>query len=152
MAKPLHILAFEHFQQRYDGDDKVKMFVAFGLFMESEYKWAKSEHFPTEGKYKNYHACSIPHSVDLIDQSADNVLSEFVSDIIDGQKEGFMSAAMDAYKAEAAKSERKWWQGVLEATGGAILWSAILIIGAIVAGRMGIDVLGAFERAAAVHH
>ena len=152
MAKPLHILAFEHFQQRYDGDDKVKMFVAFGLFMESEYKWAQSQHFPTEGKYKNYHGCSIPHSVDLIDQSADNVLGEFVGDIIEGEKEDFMKAALQAYKAEAAKTERKGWQGVLEATCGAFLWSLILIIGAIVAGRMGIDVIAAFEHAAGTVH
>jgi hypothetical protein len=108
--------------------------------------------FPTDGKYKNYHACSIPHSVDLIDQSADNVLGEFVRDIIEGEKEDFMTAALNAYKAEAAKSERKWWHGVLEATGGALLWSFILIISAIVAGRMGIDVIAVFERAAGTVH
>jgi hypothetical protein len=152
MTKPLHIVAFEHFQQKYDGDDKVKMFVAFGLFCESEYKWAQALHFPTDGKYKNYHACSIPHSIDMIDQSANKTLGEYLEDIVEGEKADFLREALEAYKEEAAKPERKWWHGVLEATGGAVLWSAILIIGAIVAGRMGVDVFAAFEHAASIHH
>ena len=152
MAKPLHILAFEHFKQRYDGDDKVKMFVAFGIFVESEYKWASSQRiWPTDGKYKNYHDCSIPHSIDLVDQSADSVVYEFVNDVIEEERANFVRSALDAYKIEAAKSHHRWWQGVLEGTGGALLWSIILIAAVIIAGRLNIDVLGAFERAATTH-
>lgn len=150
MAKPLHILAFEQFQQKYDGDDKVKMFVAFGVFVESEYKWAAAESWPSDARYRHYHDCSIPHNMNMIDESADNVLREFVGDIVDGEKADFVHAALEAYKEEAAKSHG-WVRGILEATGGALLWSLILLAGAIFAGRMGIDVVEVFQRAAGVH-
>jgi hypothetical protein len=78
------------------------------------------------------------------------VLYEFVTDVVEQQQKEFLERAIKDYKAEAAKPHRKWWHGVLEATGGAILWSLILIGAAIIAGRLGVDVIGAFERAAAV--
>lgn len=153
MAKPPHVLAYEYFKQRYDGDDKVKMFVALGLYTDAEHKWASEQSsWPGETKYKNYYDSAIPHSCDFINESADTVLYEFVQGIVEEEKASFMDAALIAYRAEAAKSHHRWWQGVLEATGGALVWSLILIIGAIVAGRLGIDVIGAFERAAGTIH
>jgi hypothetical protein len=152
MAKPLHVQAFEQFKQKYDGD-QLKALVAFGLFIESEYKWAKSQPlWPGDGKYKTYHQFQFPHQIDVYDESADRVLFDFVDSLVEDQRKEFLEAALAAFKVEAAKSHHRWWHGVLEATGGALVWSVILIIGAIAAGRLGIDVLGAFERAAAIHH
>ncbi|HEY4922606.1 MAG TPA: hypothetical protein VII40_21075 [Xanthobacteraceae bacterium] len=148
MAKPLYVLAFEHFKQKH-ADDPLKAIVSFGLYIDSEYKWASAQQaWPTDGKYKHYHECSVPHSTDLYDESADKVLFEFVTRVVEEEKHDFLDAALAQYREEAAKSHHKWWHGVLEALGGAVLWSVILIVAAIVAGRLGIDVIGAFERAA----
>jgi hypothetical protein len=154
MAKPLYVQAFEHFINK-NKDDKLKALVAFGLYIEAEQKWASTQAvWPTEAKHRHYHNCSIPvdGATDHYDEGAESVIFEFVNDVVEFEKEQFLEAAVAAYKLEAAKGRHKWWHGVLEATGGAILWSFILLGGAIFAGRMGIDVIGVFERAAGGPH
>lgn len=164
MAKPLHVLAFEQFKN--NNDDPLKAYVAFGLYIEAEYKWASSlPAWPSDGRYKTYYQCSLPHSVNNYENSADQILIDFANGVVAEHSESFLQQANTEVKEELSQVDDKiaelrtlvhgirhapWWKGVLEATGGAILWSAILIIATIIAGRLGIDVLGGFERAAGV--
>jgi len=151
MARPLYVLAFEQFKQKFDGD-QLKGLVAFGLFIDAEYKWAGSQPaWPSDGKCKQYHEIQLPHHMAVYDEHADKALLEFADGIVEAHRESVLEAALAAYRTEAAKSHHRWWHGVLEAAGGALLWSIILVAGAYFAGRLGIDVLGAFESAAVQH-
>jgi hypothetical protein len=151
MAKPLYVCAFEHFKN--NNEDTLKAFVAFGLFIEAEQKWAASqENWPTEAKYKHYHDCTLPHQAHNYQSGAEDVLVQFANGIVEQERREFLQMALDQFKQEAAKSHHGFWRGVLEATSGAFVWSVLLIVAAIIAGRLGIDVLGAFERAAGAPH
>jgi hypothetical protein len=149
MAKPLHVHAFEHFKNT--NEDPLKAFVSFGLFIEAEQKWAAAQDsWPTEGKYKHYYDCTLPHQAHNYENGADEVLVQFANEVVEQEREEFLKAAMEQFKQEAAKSHNGFWKGVAEATMGAFVWSVILIVAALIAGRAGIDVLSVFEKAAGV--
>ncbi len=125
-------------------------FVAFGLYVKAEYKWASAQPtWPTEGKYKRYHACTLPHQAHNYQNDAKEVLVDFATTIVEHEGEQFLKAAIEEFKEEVAKG-RGFLRGVLEATTGAFVWS--VIVTTIIAGRLGIDVIGAFERAASETH
>lgn len=140
MAKPLYVQAFEHFQNNHD--DPLKAYVAFGLFVDAECKWAGSQPtWPTNSKYKEWFDCGIPHGTSDYYEKATAVLGEFADNIVEQQRATFLeaalkeyktevSAAFEQYKAEAAKSEKGFGRGVAEAVAGAAVWTAILIFAA----------------------
>ncbi len=64
MPKPLHVSAFEHFNNNID--NPIEAIVAFGLFMELERLWTQGEtNEPTEAKYRGYHQIYLtPHETE----------------------------------------------------------------------------------------
>jgi hypothetical protein len=131
MAKPLYVQAFEHFKNNHD--DPLKAYVAFGLYIDAECKWAATQpSWPTGAKYKKWFECSIPHSTDAHNERATVVLLEFANNIVEQKRANFLEAAIEAYKEEAAKSEKGFWRGVAEALTGALLWTLVLIAAAFI--------------------
>jgi hypothetical protein len=112
MAKPLYVQAFEHFKD--NNDDPLKAYVAFGLYIDAECKWAESQpNWPANAKYKEWHDCSVPFGTAAHNEKAIDVLLEFANNIVEQEKVEFLTAALDAYKEEASKSEKGFWRGVL---------------------------------------
>jgi hypothetical protein len=126
MAKPLYVQAFEHFKD--NNNDPLKAYVAFGLYVDAECKWAASQPtWPANAKYKEWHDCSVPYGTAAHNDKATDVLLEFANNIVEQERDEFLAAAIGAYKEEAAKSEKGFGRGVLEALTGAALWTIILI-------------------------
>lgn len=126
MAKPLYVQAFEHFTANHD--DPLQAYVAFALYIDAECRWAaKQENWPTGAKYRDWFECSVPHTVTGHSDKAIAVLQEFAQNIVEQERVEFLSAALEDYKTEAAKSEKGFWRGVSEALTGAFLWTLILI-------------------------
>jgi hypothetical protein len=127
MAKPLYVQAFEHFTN--NNDDPLNAYVAFGLYIDAECKWAASQAaWPANAKYKEWFDCSVPHATAAHYEKATVVLLEFANNIVEQERSEFLGTALDEYKAEAAKSERGIWWGVLEAFTGAAFWTIFLIV------------------------
>ena len=145
MAKPLYVQAFEHFKNNHD--DPLKAYVAFGLYIDAECKWAESQPaWPTERKYKDWFDCSVPHSTDTHNEKASDVLQEFANNIVEQQKSEFLQDAVDAFMEEAGKSEKSFGRGVSEALLGAFAYSVLLIVFSIIIQRQGIDLIEVYGR------
>jgi hypothetical protein len=126
MPKPLYVQSFEHFKDNHD--DTLQAYVAYGLYIDAECKWAASQpSWPTNAKYKEWFECSIPHATPNHYERATAVLLEFANNIVERERAEFLISALEEFKAEAAKSEKGFWRGVFEALTGAALWTALLI-------------------------
>ena len=153
MPKPLHVEAFEHFTRDIP-NDQLLAFVAFGLFMEAERKWADGQpRWPSESKYKGYHQnYLIPHQTEEFRNGAERVLIELSNNVVASQKSEFLNEALARYKNQAQKGHarfRKW--GVAEAVFGAFIWSILLIALTVIAQRNGIDIIDVYKRLAGTH-
>lgn len=126
MAKPLYVQAFEHFKN--NRDNPLQAYVAFGLYIDAECKWAASQAtWPANAKYREWFECYIPHSTEAHNEQATEVLLEFANNIVEQERAEFLETAIEAYKEEAAKAEKGFWRGVAEAFTGAALWTVFLI-------------------------
>ena len=153
MAKPIHVSAFEHFYNSCESH--LEAAIAFGLFMESEHKWASRQAtWPTEKKYAAYHEIYLtPHEAEGYRENARRVLLEYSNNLVESEQAQFLEAAVQQYRTEAGRGHsafRKW--GVVEALVGALLWTMILIVVSIIAVRFGIDLLEIYQKAAGTHH
>lgn len=150
MAKPLYVQAFEHFKNNHD--DPLNAYVAFGLYVDAEYKWAEAQqNWPTDRKYKDWYDCSVPHSAATHYEKATEVLQEFANNIVEQERADFLQAALDSFLEEAGKAEKGFWRGVAEAVTGALIYSGILIVASIIAQRQGIDLVEIYGRLAGHH-
>jgi hypothetical protein len=146
MPKPLYVEAFEHFKKN---NDVLTAYVAFGLYVDAECKWAEQQaSWPTTAKYREWFDCSIPYACESHNHRATDALENFANNIVEEQRTEFLAAALCAYKVEAAKAHKGFVRGVLEATTGALFWSVLLIVVSIIVQRVGIDILETYERAA----
>jgi hypothetical protein len=146
MAKPLYVDIFEHFKNNHE--DPLNAYVAFGLYIEAECRWASSQaNWPDLKKYQTYFDCTVPYSTAIHQGNADKVLLEFANTIVQEKQAAFLQGALDAYKSETAKSHKGFWRGVSEATVGALVWSIILIGITIISHRLGVDILEAYQKA-----
>jgi len=126
MPKPLYVQAFEHFKNNHG--DTLAGYVAFGMYIDAECKWAESQSsWPSQAKYKDWFDCSVPRGTAAHIEKATDVLQEFANNIVEQERLEFLETALQAYQAEAAKSEKGFWRGVLEAFTGAAFWTAFLI-------------------------
>jgi hypothetical protein len=131
MPKPTYVDAFQHFKK--NNNDALKAYVAFGLYVEAECKWAQSQPtWPTQAKYREWFDVSIPHLANAHNDTALDVLQEFAQNIVDQEKTAFIAAAMTQYKQAAAKAAKSFWDGVFEAFVGAACWTIFLIVMAFV--------------------
>src|SRR5258708_5210920 len=142
MAKPIHVSAFEHFY--HSCESHLEAAIAFGLFMESEHKWANGQEvWPTQKKYTDYHSIYLTtHETEGYKENARRLLLEYSNNLVGSERAQFLEAAVRQYRTEAGRGHsafRKW--GVVEAIIGALLWTIILIIASIIAVRFGIDLL-----------
>jgi hypothetical protein len=145
MAKPLYVQAFEHFKDQ--NDDPLKAYVAYGLYIDAECKWAQAQAtWPNTTKYRDWYECSVPHSTEMHNERAIQVLLEFANNIVDQERAEFLSTSLEAYRQEASKSKRGFRRGVLEATTGAFLYSVLLLIASLIIRWQGIDVVEVFEK------
>jgi hypothetical protein len=149
MAKPLYVDTFEHFKNNHE--DPLNAYVAFGLYIEAECRWASSQaNWPDSKKYQTYFDCTIPFSSAIHHDNADKVLVEFANNIVQEKQAAFLQSALDAYKIEAAKSHKGFLRGVSEATVGALVWSVILIVTTIISHRLGVDIVEAYQKASGI--
>ena len=149
MPKPFHSIAFEHFTTATP--DPLEAMIAFGLFMDSENKWARLQPaWPTEAKYRNYHHVYLtPHEIQGYIAKARRVLKQFSDNLIEIERANFLSQALREYRQFAAVGDRRFrFAGVLEAIMGAFAWTVILFVFAIVLAWGGIDILEYYRRAA----
>jgi hypothetical protein len=152
MAKPLYVQAFEHFKDS-NGNDPLKAYVAFGMYIEAECKWATSQAtWPNNARYKEWFDCSFPHTTDTHVEKATDVLQAFANNIVDQEREEFLEAALKEYKDEAAKAEKGFWRRVSEGVTAAFIWSILLIVFSIIIQRIGIDLIEVYQKAAGLHH
>ena len=147
MAKPLYVQAFEYFKSNHG--DTLTGYVAFGLYIDAECKWAQSQAaWPNGAKYKEWFDCSVPHGTTAHLEKATDVLQEFANNIVEQERAEFLEAALQVYRVEAAKSEKGFWRGVAEALVAALIWSILLIVAAIIIKWIGIDIVEVFGRVA----
>lgn len=131
MNKPLYVQAFEHFQNRHE--DPLRAYVAFGLYIDAECKWAASQpQWPANAKYKEWYDCSVPHTTHAHVEKAAAVLLEFANTIVEEKRAEFLAAAIGEYKREAAHAGKGFWRAVIEAFVGAALWTMFLIVTAFI--------------------
>jgi hypothetical protein len=131
MAKPLYVQAFEHFKNNHD--DPLQAYVAYGLYIDAECKWAASQaSWPANSKYKEWFDCYVPHATDSHYEKATGVLLEFANNIVEQERAEFLASALSEFKTEAAKSEKGFWRGVSEAFTGAAFWTIFLIVAAFI--------------------
>lgn len=150
MAKPLYVQAFEHFKNNHD--DPLQAYVAFGLYVDAEYKWAETQSaWPTDKKYKDWYDCSVPHSAATHYEKATEVLQEFANNIVEQERSEFLQTSIDAFLEEAGKSEKGFWRGVAEATVGAFVYSVLLILASVIIQRQGIDLIEVYGRLSGHH-
>src|SRR5271157_3914678 len=108
MPKPLHVLAFEHFNN--NNENQIEALVAFGLFMESERLWAQgTPSEPGEATYRTYHGMYLtPHETERYKQSAREVLTDLANEAIARAREDFLADALRRYKVVALTGHAKF--------------------------------------------
>lgn len=149
MPKPTYVEAFEHFKS--NNEDALKAYVAFGLYIEAECKWAELQPtWPTPAKYRDWYDVAIPHTVAAHNDNAIDVLQDFANNIVAQQKAAFLTAAMAQYQQAAAQSKKSFLDGVIEAATGALAWTLFLIVISIIINRAGIDLLEIYGKVAGV--
>ena len=152
MASPLHTAAFQRFMNATP--NHLEAMIAFGLFMDSEHKWASLETAPpTDRKYREYHAIYLtPHEIEGYIKKARLLLQHFGTNLIENERVQFLSQALDQCREATAEGERRFrFWGVVEAILGALGWTVILIVFAIILARSGIDIFEYYQRAKGVH-
>jgi hypothetical protein len=146
--KLLHVIAFEEFRKATP--NPLEAMIAFGLFMDSEDKWAKlKQQWPSDETYCGYHEIYLtPHEIQGYIDNAKSVLQQFGGNLVEIERPKFLSQALVEYERAASIGHRRFrFRGVLEAVAGAFLWTVILISFAIILARGGIDVVEYYRRA-----
>jgi hypothetical protein len=84
MPKPTHVESFEKFSD----NDKIRNYIAFGLFMESEDNWvANREQPPTTNEYKTYQEHVLtPLGLQNYKNAADDILRDFASKSVNSEQ------------------------------------------------------------------
>jgi hypothetical protein len=141
--RPPYIEAFEKFTQ--GKNDQVEAFVAFGLFISSEYSWAAAQPaWPTDELTRNTYG-RLLHDPELFESRAKDLVGEQRTTLIREHEKKYLDAMFQVIEQKvqniAAHSSRKhFWKGVAEATAGAFCWMLISIVIAVGLAFVGIDV------------
>jgi len=152
-TRPPYIEAFEKFTQ--GKNDQVEAFVAYGLFISSEYSWAVAESaWPSDELTRNTYR-RLLHDPELYESRARGLVGDYRTSLIREHEKKYLDSMFQVIEQKvqniAAHSSRKhFWKGVAEATTGAFCWMIISIIIAIGLALLGIDVFHIFE--AISHH
>jgi hypothetical protein len=117
MPKPSHVEAFDFITE--GTQNEIRNYIAFGMFMQSEKSWlAQRPSEPSDAEYRRYHqALLTSHERERFREAADAALKNFAT------------KAISAERSELLTHHRKFrCLGVVEATLGAFVWTAILIV------------------------
>ena len=149
MAKPRHVEALEHFKN-FNPDSRLEAMVAFALFVDGEQKWADGKNPPpTERDYGAYYDASLtPQHINFYMENARHVLLKVFNDLLAARESAFLTRALSEYGREAARGHGRFrlW-GMIEALGGAFLWTFVLIAVSIALAWNNIDVLEYLKKA-----
>jgi hypothetical protein len=142
--RPPYIAAFERFT--HGKADQIEAFVAFGLFISSDYGWASEQAaWPAEVKIaETYERLLHDDEVmktermakEAVDSHRDKLVREHEKKYLEGRFQD-IEMRVDAIATKAAK--RHFRKGVLEATTGAFCWTMLVIAIAYGARLVGID-------------
>jgi hypothetical protein len=152
MPELLHIAAFQKFFSATPSH--LEAVVAFGLFMESEQKWADLQSTPPdEETYKTYHGIYLtPHEIQGYLETAKALLAEFGDDMIREAEPKLLQSNLDAFLQAARGGDRKFrWAGVWEALVGALFWTVLLILAAVLTHRANIDLIEIYKKVSGAH-
>ena len=151
--RPPYIEAFEKFT--HDKSDQVEAFVAFGLFISSEYSWAAAQPaWPSDELTRNTYG-RLLHDPALFESRARDIVGEQRTALIREHEKKYLDTMFQVIEQKvqniAAHSSRKHFlKGVAEATTGAFCWMIISIVIAVGLAFGGIDVFHVLE--AISHH
>lgn len=149
MTKPRHVEALEQFKN-FSPDNRLEAMIAFALFVDGEQKWAEGKNPPPADRdYRAYYDASLaPHHMSLYVEEARNVLLKVFNDFLTTKESAFLTKSLRDYRKEAGRghSRFRFW-GVVEALGGAFLWTFVLIAASIVLSWNNIDVLEYLKKA-----
>lgn len=147
MAKPPYVEALEHFKQ--NTDDPLIAYVAFGLYIDAECKWAASQgEWPAPREVRNYFDCTLPHNGHNYTDKADTVLVDFATNIVEQERHKFVDDAVDQIGEAVKKHTPGFWYGVFQGVFAAFLYSIVLIVAVTIAARQGIDIFEIYQKAA----
>jgi hypothetical protein len=144
--RPPYIEAFERFTQA--NPDRIEAFVAFGLFISSEYEWAsKKPAWPSDDAVAySYQRMLHDTEVEKTIAKANSIVDEHRRLLVTAHEERYLNKKWDDIEARvealAAKSSRRhFWKGVSEATTGAFCWTMLCISIAVAAALIGVDLI-----------
>ena len=144
--RPPYIEAFEKITQ--GKKDQIEAFVAFGLFISSEFRWGTQQPaWPPEEQIQNIYT-RLLHDSELqkteaaakkiVDDHRENLVREHEKKYLDRM---FQQIEDRVAVIAARASARHFWRGVAEATTGAFMWTVILIVFTLALWLLGIDVV-----------
>jgi hypothetical protein len=150
--RPPYIEAFERFTQ--GKEDKIEAFVAFGLFISSDYDFAQRlPSWPPESQIAQmYNRLLHDNELQNTQAAAKKIVDDHRAELVREHEKKYLDGVFKDIEQRAAKlaedaSMRHFWWGVFEAATGAFMWSVFLIVATIIFQRVGVDVLEAYERA-----
>jgi hypothetical protein len=145
-ARPPYIEAFEKITQ--GKNDQIEAFVAFGLFVSSEYRWGLTQAtWPTEDQIQSIYG-RLLHDSELpkTEQAAKKIVDDHRENLVREHEKKYLDQMFKQIEARVEEialktSVKSFWRGVAEATTGAFCWSAILIVIVFGLWLFGIDLL-----------
>ena len=149
-VRPPYIEAFEKFTQ--GKSDRIEALVAFGLFISSDYSWARQQPtWPTEELTRNMYGRLLhDDEVQKTESRAHDIVDEHRSDIVRDHEKKYLSSLFEGVDQKikdmvVMHSQKSFFKGVAEATTGAFVWTIILTAVAFGFYVGGIDVLHFLE-------
>jgi hypothetical protein len=153
MTLPPHIDSFKRFNELIPNDHLLAS-VAFGVFMQGERVWIdQQDPEPTEAKCRNYHHSYLTdHEIERYKQAAVDLLTNYANGVVGTTRSEFLEQSLSDYRNAAFKGHKRFrlW-GIVEATGGAFLWSVILVVILLIIAIQGIDIFEIYRRATGSH-
>ena len=105
---------------------------------------------PTDTAYRKYHSIYLSsNEISRYRNAARELLAVYGTNLIDVARPEFLWASLQEYQsaASAGHSAFRWW-GTVEAAGGALIWSILLVLGSfLVAWFTHIDILDSWHKA-----
>jgi hypothetical protein len=160
LSRPPYVEAFECFT--LNKKDNIEAFVAFGMFIASEYEYASNqEHWPEEQKVREYYARLLHNSEvsktenaakQIVDEHREKIVSDHQRKFLDSMYSQAFSAAVESLKNKGLNKVTAYFRGVSEAVIGAAVWTCFLIAVTVIANRAGIDLLEVYSKAVGTHH
>lgn len=144
--RPPYIEAFERFT--HGKDDQIEAFVAFGLFVLSDYTWAvKQPVWPSDESIRaSYNRLLHDSEAKKTEDAAKRIVDEHREKLVRDHETKYLEEMFRQIEGRVeaishAAARKHFLRGVLEATTGAFCWMLISLAIAVGASLIGIDLL-----------